>query len=185
MSYAHTIKYYATRIAIILGLWIIMTLLISSITFIMAFQENYPLDTVEILTFEFRCITPWILSTPFIIWVARKYRLEKNLLLTGLPVHFLPALFVFAFLSFFQSYEVSVYFDYAFDWSYLRRDFAGFLDWRVMLYTGVVLGVYAVDFQRKNRESKLREPRLKAKLNKARYHALLNQIHPDFLLNTI
>lgn len=185
MRNAQKVKHYARRIAIILGLWIILTLLISSITFIMAFQENYPLRITEILTFEFLCITPWILSTPLIIWVARKYRLERKRFSKSLAAHFFTVFFVFIFHSVVQSYQVSVYFDIAFDWSYLKRDFWGFLDKRLMLYIGVILGVYTVDFYLKNRESKLREPRLKAKLNKARYQALLNKIQPTFLISTI
>jgi len=84
-----------------------------------------------------------------------------------------------------QSLAVSWFYHEPLTWSYLWLDFRGFIDMRLMLYIGLLLGIYAIDLQRKNREIQLKEPRLKAQLNNAKYRALLNQIQPDFLIDSI
>lgn len=167
--------------------WFIVALWISTMTFLNQIQGNFSqsLSTLNVILFEVTCIIPWAVSTPFIIWATNKYRLEGEAPIKAFSVHFLAMVVIFTFHSIVQSYAVSVFYQYAFSWSYVQRDFVGFLDMRLMLYTSVVLGVCAINFHQKTRESKLREPRLKAQLNDARYHALLNQVQPTFLLNSI
>lgn len=139
----------------------------------------------EIIVYELFCISPWIILTPAIIRVARSYRFKNNAFYSTIGIHLITVAVVFSLHSFVQSYTNSLYYDMSFSWSYIQRDFLGYLDMRIMLYIGILLAVYTIDFQKKNREIRLSEPRLKAELNKAKFHALLNQVQPDFLLNSI
>lgn len=180
-------KIFLNKTLLVSLVWFIVALVISSITFLNQLQGNYSLTLSpgNVILFEVACIIPWAICTPLIVWVARSYPLEKYLLSRSIPAHFLTALFVFVFHSVVQSYQVFVFYESSMDWAYLKRDFLGFLDMRMMLYAGVVLSVYVIDFQRKERKSRLKEPRLKARLAKARYQAILNQVQPAFLLDSI
>lgn len=173
------------KVLVIIGLWTVVTLLISSITILTILQEGSDINFWGIVWFEIICISPWIILTPAIIWLARNYKLDSEKIYTTIGVHLATMLLVFSIHSVVQSYTVSVFYDIAFTWAYIQRDFLGFIDMRVMLYAGILLGVYTLDFQRKNREIELKEPRLKAELNHAKFHALINQIQPDFLMETI
>lgn len=169
----------------VMGLWTIVIFLISSITFLTFLQEGYSMGVFEIIVYELFCISPWIILTPAIIRVARSYRFKNNAFYSIIGIHLITVAVVFSLHSFVQSYTNSLYYDMSFSWSYIQRDFLGYLDMRIMLYIGILLAVYTIDFQKKNREIRLSEPRLKAELNKAKFHALLNQVQPDFLLNSI
>ncbi|MCW9705978.1 sensor histidine kinase [Fodinibius salsisoli] len=180
-----SLKKKALKLLMVGGIWGIVILLISLMTLFSFFQEGTPIGVIDAIIFEFWCIIPWIVSTPILIWLARTYRFKKQTLYTSMGIHLVAAVILFSLHCLVQSYTVSHYFDITFGWSYLKRDFLGFLDMRVMLYAGVLLVVYSIDFYRKNKEIELEEPLLKAKLNKAKFHAILNQVQPDFLLNSI
>lgn len=175
----------AIKSLVIMGLWTVVILLISSITFLSSIQEGLSMGVLEVIIFELLCISPWIVFTPAIIILARTYRFEKHTIYSSIGVHLAAITVVFSLHTIVQSYTVSFYYDVAFSWSYIQRDFLGFIDMRVLLYVGILLAVYTIDFQKKNREIRLLEPRLKAELNKAKFQALLNQVQPDFLLNSI
>lgn len=143
------------------------------------------MGVLDAIIFEFWCITPWIFLTPVILWLARSYRFERPGLYKSITIHFFAAFILFVLHSLVQSYTVSVEFDIPFGWAYLKKDFMGFIDMRVMLYSGLLLVIYSFDFYRRDKGIELKEPLLKKELNKARFHAILNQIQPGFLLNSI
>lgn len=170
---------------VIIGFWSVVILLISSITMLTTLQEGSDIDFFGIIWFEVLCISPWIALTPAIIWLARSYKFEQKGLYTSIAIHLFSMLLLFSIHSLVQSFTVSKFYDVAFTWAYIQRDFLGFIDMRVMLYAGILLGVYTLDFQRKDRAIQMKEPRIKAELNKAKFQALINQIQPDFLMETI
>lgn len=170
---------------VIIGFWSVVILLISSITMLTTLQEGSDIDFFGIIWFEVLCISPWIVLTPGIIWLARSYKFEQQRLYSSVATHLLAMFLLFSIHSVVQSFTVSEFYDMAFTWAYIKRDFLGFIDMRVMLYAGILLGVYTLDFQRKDRAIQLKEPRIKAELNKAKFQALINQIQPDFLMETI
>lgn len=185
MIQSQNLKGLVIKSLVITGLWTIVILLISSITILTTLQEGSAVDILGVIVFELICISPWILLTPLIIWLARSYKFESESIYSSAVIHLFAMVLLFSLHSLVQSYTVSQFYEVSFTWAYIQRDFLGFIDMRVMLYVGVLLGVYTMDFQRKNREIRLKEPRLKAELNQAKFHALLNQIQPDFLLKSI
>lgn len=169
----------------VVGFWAMIALIISTFTFISVLSGAYYLEWWKVILFEQACILPWTLSTPLLLYVARKYRIEWPLSWKNALVHLLTAAIVFLFHSFGQSLSVALFFNEAFSFSYMMTDFGRFLDMRVVLYAGVLLAVYAMDFYRRDRETLLREPRLRAQLNHIRFEGLKSRIQPGFMLNTI
>lgn len=179
-------KGWTIKFLVMMGLWTIIILLISLMTLFSSLQQEMSIGVVEAIIFEFWCITPWIVLTPAVIRLARTYPFEYPVMYKSLGVHLAAATLLFSLHCLVQSYTVSIYYDdISFGWPYLKRDFLGFIDMRLMLYVGILLAVYSLDFYRKNQKIQLKEPQLKAELNRARFHAILNQIQPDFLLNSI
>jgi len=175
-------------IGAIVAFWSLFALLYTFSSFLMYGQESsgFRLTLHESLLFELVCISPWAVSTPFIIKLAGKYPVGRSWNWQNMMVHLGAALCVFTFHSFVQSYAVSVFFEnMELSWSYIRADFLGFADMRILLYIGLLLGVYTYEFYRKNRETKLREPRLRAELDRLNFQKILNQIQPEFLINSI
>lgn len=175
------------KIGMVAGLWVAVAFLIASITFLTQLQGaiESALSPGRVLWFEIVCISPWALATPLVVWAARRFSFRKGRIYRSLAVHLALAWAVFSLHAVIQSLAVSYFYSEAFTMEYLMRDFWGFLDMRLLLYGGLLLGVYGIDFQRKNREIALREPRVRKELNKAKFHALLNRIQPDFMLNSI
>lgn len=177
---------WALAVLSILSIWIIVALYLSFAALFMASQDGYTLSIPESILFEIICISPWAISTPFVIWLARRYNFSKPYIWNSLCFHFLAALAVFIFHCLIQSYAVSLFFDdIDFIWGYIKRDFTGFLEMRILLYTGLLLGVHTFDFYQKNKDSILQEPLIRAELNKLSFQEMLNHLQPEFLISSI
>jgi len=179
------LKYYGLRVLLVYGLWVLVGLLVAMFTFISVLTGAYYLPIWQIILFEQICISPWAVSTPLIIWAARNYRLDQQIKFKSIGAHMIVALLVFAFHSLVQSWTVSWFFNEPLMLSYIETDFLRFLDMRLLLYGGAIIGIYAIDFYRKDRENQYLEPQLKAEINQVKYQALKNQIQPSFLINSI
>lgn len=179
-------KIMAIKSMVILGLWVIIVLLISATVIVFTIQKGSPVDVLGRIMYELICISPWIVSTPIIIRLARSYRFSKGTILKSLAVHFAVATIVFSLHALVQSSTVFYYYSsMSFSWSYLWMDFFRFLDMRVILYLGMLFAIYAIDYQKRSRDIRLKRSKLKTELNKAKFQALLNRIQPEFLLDSI
>lgn len=169
------------------ALWIMVALFLSVVSFLMARQGeiDYSLGIAQSILFEIICISPWIFCTPAIVWMARNYKVGTGQTVKSLWFHLVAALLVFGIHSLVQSSAVFYFFDEPFSWNYVKVDFVGFADMRILLYIGVLLGVQTIDFYRKNQRSILKEPRIKAELNKAHFQKILNHLQPEFLIKSI
>lgn len=167
------------------GLWVLVGLLVAMFTYISVLTGAYYLPILQIIVFEQICISPWALATPLIIWTARNYRLDQFIEVKSIGIHILVAISVFIFHSMVQSWTVSWFFNEPLTLSYIETDFLRFLDMRLLLYGGAIMGIYTIDFYRKDQENQYLEPLLKAQINQVKYQALKNQIQPSFLINSI
>ncbi|MDX1585829.1 MAG: hypothetical protein R3222_03760, partial [Balneolaceae bacterium] len=102
---------------VIIGFWSVVILLISSITMLTTLQEGSDIDVPGILWFEVLCISPWIILTPAIIWLARTYKFEEQGLYSSIAVHLLAMLLLFSTHAVVQSFTVSSFYDVAFTWA--------------------------------------------------------------------
>ncbi|GEM_PF-6229077 len=173
------------RAWITLGIWLGVSLLVSVFTLISVLSGAYYLSPLSIISFEFICILPWMFSTPLLVVAARNYRLDQRWTFSVVVIHLLVGFFVFSFHSIGQSAAVAWFFSESFMWEYVRFDFVRFLDMRIILYGGSILGIYTIDYYRRDQVNMVREPQLKAEINRVRYKAIKNQLQPIFLTNTI
>lgn len=129
----------------------------------------------------------WAAMTPAILWLARRYRIErsnwKTMLLTiHLPamvllmlVHSLANLLLFRATGLHDEISIGLYRVH-----FTTRVHANFLTY------WTVLGVYyAYDYYRKLRTREQQAARLEIRLAEANLRALKMQLHPHFLFNTL
>ena len=179
--YKHSLK-----LGTILVAWLVLALLISVSSYFMNLERQLEVSSFfSIVLFEIACLLPWPVFAPFLIKLARRYPLNSDLGIKKIFVHLTAALFIFTLHGLAQSFSVSVYYEEPFTWSYFGSDMLYFLDMRLMMYIGVLLGVYTFDYFMEERERAIEESEKFRQLNEARYQTLLNQIQPSFLLATL
>jgi two-component system, LytTR family, sensor kinase len=134
------------------------------------------------------CAAIWFAATPAILWLARRFPLDRQRWLTSGLVH----LFVSAILSFLL---LGIYTGIARllgvggtspTWfAAFRGQLVGAFHSEVLTYWMVVGLCHGVDYYRKYRERELRASQLETRLAQAQLDALKMQLHPHFLFNTL
>lgn len=132
----------------------------------------------------------WAALTPLIVWVGRRFPLERRELVRNLGVHaVIGAAFVVVELMA-SCWIVSLLLadqpppELTF-WEWYFRVLARFFVWGFLLYWVVQAGAHAVRWFRQSREQELAASELEARLAGAQLRALKMQLHPHFLFNTL
>lgn len=139
-------------------------------------------------------------ALPLVLWLARRFRIERDTWVRTVPVHVVLALLLgLAHSGVYYTVLVGISslvdppggagatIDAlaAIDWTAVGRrlpDATLTVFWKY----GVAIGLfYAYDYYRKYQERKLRAAHLEHRLSEARLHALRMQLHPHFLFNTL
>jgi two-component system, LytTR family, sensor kinase len=132
---------------------------------------------------------PWVLLTPIVLWLGRRFPLERPKLARNLAVHaaacalvYVAHSAVFAVANIFLSPFYSQ--PHPFMEMFYGRLMSQFhID---LLVYGAVLGTsYAVGYYARFREREVRATQLEARLAQAELQALKMQLHPHFLFNTL
>jgi signal transduction histidine kinase len=72
------------------------------------------------------------------------------------------------------------------EWSRMfQRTFVWFFHWDVLIYTGLLGFVHAINYNRRLRDHELQASQLETQLNRARLDALRMQLNPHFLFNSL
>ena len=125
----------------------------------------------------------WGAFTPAIVWLARRYPLERRLWLANTPRHFAFGL-GFAALDVLVDAAVSPWFSTGPQLS-LATAFFGKSFINLFSYAAVVAVAYAVDYHALFVERRVAASRLEVELADARLQALEMQLRPHFLFNTL
>lgn len=149
-------------------------------------QSNQPVNWSQLFINFLSLWYIWALMYPLILWVSRRFPLERGYWKRSLAVH-IPALVIFP-ITHLLCYSVLLHslgtveeglgmtIEYLF-----RRGFA----FRVITY-GLLLAIsYSVDYYQKFRERELSASRFEARLAEARLQVLTMQLQPHFLFNTL
>ncbi|MDT4897515.1 MAG: two-component system, LytTR family, sensor kinase [Acidobacteriota bacterium] len=168
--------------------WALFGLFFASEVIIIRAYEGRPMRLGETLASWMICACVWLGLTPFILYFARRFPLErrrwlKNTLLQlaasiafallGLATYVLLALLVGLYSGqqpFFESFRSQFITGFHFE----------------LLTCWAVIGLHhALDYYRKYRERELRAAQLETNLAQAQLDALRMQLHPHFLFNTL
>lgn len=141
------------------------------------------------ITTNFTFYYVWALLAPFVLWLRKRYRLERRKWPKALLVH-LPTSMIIAVMQLFLAESI---------WNMVREEplsmyeafrsiefsFAFNFQTNALTYW-VILGFgYTMEYYRQFRDRELRASLLEAQLVKANLQALKMQLQPHFLFNTL
>jgi sensor histidine kinase YesM len=175
----------------IVGFWLFFGLLNASQTYLGLRMENFPVPFWPMFAWQMLGWGSWACLTPLVLWLGRRFPLERASWVRGLVVH-LPACVLisaahFAFFTFLTIYVSPFGADSS------ARSFMEMFVGRLMsqfhidllIYAATLGTSYAVSYYERYREREVRATQLEAQLAQAQLQALKMQLHPHFLFNTL
>jgi two-component system LytT family sensor kinase len=174
---------------LIFACWTAFALFFASQTYLLQTRFGRPIDAKKVLAIWLLCGYSWYSVTPFVLWLARRFPLERGRLLRSIPTHLIAS-------AFFSVLSLAIF-------TMARRALLGIdggpVSYRDELYDFVIgefhteLLVYwviigianAIDYYRRYRDRELKASQLEARLVESQLEALRMQLHPHFLFNTL
>src|SRR5918999_21549 len=77
------------RLGVIWGMWTIVALFFSTQVFMMYYSERQPIPYARAFLVQGSACFLWALVTPLILWLARRFRIERHQWLRKIVFHFL------------------------------------------------------------------------------------------------
>jgi len=181
----------AGRIFIILGFWSAIGLLNGSTLYFETEAEGMGHSAFRIIGYQLLYWNLWSCLTPLILWIGRRYPLERSLWMRNLPLHlgsFLATMSVHALSSTVLYITINPYGEMsrkASFFSQFKSRLFGGGSFGLIVYGGILGAGFAVDYYRKYREREIQTSQLKAQLVQAQLQSLRMQLQPHFLFNTL
>lgn len=181
---------------LLFGGWTLFALFFTGQSYLQSAYSGRPILWGRVLVIWLICSYIWALLTPPIIWLARRFPIERGSYLRNLPLHLLASVL----LSLLQlgSYVFVNHWllgDAARPFSPLqlfRNLFVAEFHTSLIIYWSLVGLSHAYDYYRRYRERERRAAQLEldaaqleAQLAQAQLGALRMQLHPHFLFNTL
>ena len=167
------------RLAFIWGVWTLVGLFFSSQIYFFYLRTEKPVSMLASLAWQMSATYVFALSTPLMLWLARRFRIERAGWRRSLLVHFcagtlLAAAWAMCHIAIDSLFGSNI----KFTTSNLARLIFVNLDKELLVYWIVVVASHAVDYYQRYREGELRA-------SQAQLQALKMQLHPHFLFNAL
>jgi transcription initiation factor TFIIIB Brf1 subunit/transcription initiation factor TFIIB len=177
------------ELALLLAGWTLFGLFMAWQVYAMAGRMGRPIDGQQALTGELIYAYAWALLTPLVLYLGRKFYLERGRFLSRLFIH-VPASIVVALLhralfalarGLYHALRTQEPFA-AGDWSV---HLISYLDYGILLYWMIIILQHAFVYYRHFQEKALQASQLETQLAQAQLQALRMQLQPHFLFNTL
>ena len=177
------------RWVVIVGFWTFFGALNGSQLYLGIRSEGTSAPFGQVFAWQMLGWLPWALLTPAVLWLGRRFPLERPGLALALTVHAVACALIYIIHS-----AVFTVANILLSPFYSQpRPFMEMFYGRLMsqfhidlLIYGAVLGTsYAVGYYARFREREVRATQLEARLAQAELQALKMQLHPHFLFNTL
>ena len=168
------------RLAFIALVWTLVGLFFSSQIYFYFLGTPKQMSLPSALAWQMSAVVVNALSTPLVLWLARRYRVERQTWRRSVPVHLLAG---FAICAVWAAFHIvlDAYFNgnlAKFWWSNLHRIIFLNIDRELLVYWIIVVVSHAADYYQRYREGELRA-------SQAQLQALKMQLHPHFLFNAL
>ncbi len=176
------------RAVLIVAAWTMLATFLTSQMYLAYSRREIPIRWERIFLVELIYAYIWAALTPLILWLARRFPIERWRWVRSMLVHLCASLFIgFAtrVLHDLMLFQVVADAEWKFSLSRLLMNVYFMTDYGVMLYWLILLISYSFNYQRRYREGEVRATRLEAQLAQAQLQALKMQLHPHFLFNTL
>ena len=176
------------RWGLIFLVWTLFGLFLSSQMYMDYSRSNRPFLWHKILLLEMSYGYIWALLTPPMLWLARRFPIERNHWRQSMAVHVLASLFIG--FSTRLMHDLMFYFfvddgNKPITLVRVLQNIYVILDYGVLIYWVILLINYSFDYYRRYQEGEVKASRLEAQLAQAELQALKMQLQPHFLFNTL
>lgn len=139
--------------------------------------------------YQFAAWYPWVLLTPLVLALGRRFSLERSRLWVALPIHLAAGIVIGAAqlalaLAAMRGLTPGPL-ERTFTSAYVDWMLPTYLEFAVLLYFAILGLVYAFDYYRRYVRGTVRASQLEAELARAQLQALRTQLQPHFLFNTL
>ncbi len=169
--------------------WTLFGLFMTVQIYVVSTRLQQPVTWARVLFSEMSYAYLWMLLTPLVLHLSKRFSLEKPHFLRHAAFHFVFG-FTFALLhraafGFITGFHNSITAAAPFSWSQWLTRVITYLDYGVLLYGMILIIDYALQYQRRYQQNLLRTAQLETQLAQAQLQALKMQLHPHFLFNTL
>src|SRR5262245_17823943 len=175
------------RIVLIWGVWTIITLFFTTQVYMMYYAENRPIPYGKGFLVQAAACYLWALATPFVLWMARTFRIERSNWRSRVAIQFGVSLVLNALLLtiHFITYMLIVGRGSTINFINTVAYVLYILDRWMLLYWSILLISHAWNYYNSCRQVELQASQLRTQLVQAKLEALKMQVHPHFLFNTL
>ena len=176
------------RAVLILAAWTVLASFLTSQMYLAYSRREIPIRWERIFAVELSYAYIWAALTPFILWLARRFPIERLHWIRSLLLHLGVSLLIGSstrVLHDLMLFWVVADSEWKFSLSRLLMNVYFMTDYGAMIYWLILLISYSFNYQRRYREGEVRATRLEAQLAQAQLQALKMQLHPHFLFNTL
>jgi two-component system LytT family sensor kinase len=178
---------WPVRLGLIWGVWTVMAFFFATQDYMLYYHEEKPVPFKRAIFVEGLACVLWALSTPLVLWLARRFRIERNNWRRRVPLQFAMGL---GLISTLMIIDYVVYmFGTGRPENLTALRIAQFLiyelDRWLLIYGVIVLSSHAFNYYRSFRKGELNAAQLRTQLATAQLEALKMQLHPHFLFNTL
>lgn len=178
-----------TPALIVFGLWSVFGLFMTVHGYAVRAQSEKPISWGRAFSLDMSYSTIWALLTPPILYLAKRFPLDRRQrFLPHLGIHLLATLVLSALQ---RTVWETLMFLWLSSWTtrftadLLLRSVIYALDYGFLFYWIVLLSWHSVHYYRRVQEGQQRAARLETKLVQSQLQALRAQLHPHFLFNTL
>ena len=176
------------RWSLIFIIWTLFGLFLASQMYMDYSRSDRPFKWHKILLLEMSYGYIWALLTPLMLWLARKFRIERNHWQESLVIHIFASLFI-GFTTRLAHDLMFYYFVYDGDRQIttvrVLQNIYLIFDYGMLIYWVILLINYSFDYYRRYQEGEVKASRLETQLAQAELQALKMQLQPHFLFNTL
>ena len=175
------------RYGLIWGIWTIVALFFSTQVFLMYYAEKQPIRYAEGFLAQASAVYPWALATPLVLWLSRRFRIERSKWLRRVGLHSLFSLVLcFSLIAFHfvvymwligRSGNITAF--RMLNYVYYN------LDRWLLIYWLILVLSHAFNYYQSFRKGELKASQLHTQLVQSQLEALKMQVQPHFLFNTL
>ena len=176
------------RWGLVVAAWTVFAAFVSSQLFLAYKRSDMPVRYQRIFLIELAYAYVWAALTPLILWLSRRFPIDRTNWHRRLTVHFVASIaigFATRVLHDLMSFSLLADAGRRLSLTRLLLNVYFMSDYAIMIYWLVLLVAYAFAYQKRYREGEVRATRLEAQLAQAQLQALKMQLHPHFLFNTL
>jgi two-component system LytT family sensor kinase len=177
----------SVRVGLMVAVWTLVAFFFATQVYMLYYREEKRVPFSRALFVEGVGCLLWLLSTPLVLWLARRFRIGRINWRRRVPLHFLIGL---GLVSTLLTIDYVIYmFGTGRPSTLTPLRILQFIIYNVdrwlLTYWVIVLSSHAFNYYRSFREGELHTEQLRTQLAQSQLEALKMQLHPHFLFNTL